>query len=98
MTSSLSNNLWWVQLRRKFKQALFYVWGTLGVDLIINAIANFTTMTTDTPLSKLFIIHLAMAFPIPVSTCLIFLVLLTIFVWTGGREHDGVPTLSLDQQ
>src|SRR5215472_5868532 len=96
MTSSFSNELSWLPLRHRLKRALPSVWGTLVVDLIINVFANLTTVTTDTPLSKFLIIYLAVTFPIPVFTCLGFLVLLTIFSLTGG--YDDLLTPSLDQQ
>jgi hypothetical protein len=39
-------------------RGLHWAWGTLIVDMVVGTVANFNTTTTDTPLAKLYIVHL----------------------------------------
>jgi len=48
---------WWVQLCLWLWLWLLFVWGTLVVGFVVATIANLNTTTTDTPLSKLYLIH-----------------------------------------
>jgi hypothetical protein len=57
---------WWVCSYRWLWRGLHFVWGTLIVGIVIGTIANLNTSTTDTLLSQLFIVHLALIYPLPV--------------------------------
>jgi len=66
--------------------------------ITIGTIANINTTTTETPPSKLFIIHLALTFPIPVFSILGFLALLAFLSWMGSRERKASPPFPANQQ
>ena len=72
----------------------------LGMFIVVMAstIANINTTTTDTPLSKLFIIHLAQTFPISFFSILGFLALLTFLSFIGSRERKASPPSPTNQQ
>ena len=57
---SLAHGSWWVSFCRWLRRVLGFVWGTLLVGIVIGTFANLNTTTTDTPLAKLFIVHLAL--------------------------------------
>ena len=89
---------WRVQFCRRLWSVLLYVWGTLIVGIVTSTIANLNTSTTDTPLSRLYIIHLVLAFPTPVFSSLGVLILLTLLSWIGGRERDVTMPRALSEQ
>ncbi len=77
---------------------LLYIWGTLIVGIVVSTIANYNTTTTDTPLSKLYLVHDALTYPIPTFASLGALVLLTITAWFGSREKKAVIPHPLSMQ
>ncbi len=52
----------------------------------------------DTPLAKLYIIHLAQTYPLPVWSSLGLLVALTLLSWLGGREKQIAIVHPLSEQ
>jgi DNA polymerase III delta prime subunit len=68
---------------------LGFVWGTLIVGIVITTIANLNTTTTDTPIAKLFIVHLALTYPLLVWSSLGILAFLTLLSWLGCRERQA---------
>jgi hypothetical protein len=54
----------WVRLCRQLWRGLLFVWGTLVVGIVVATIANLNTTPTDTPLSKLYLIHVAITSPL----------------------------------
>jgi GTPase SAR1 family protein len=89
---------WRVQACRWLWRGLGFVWGTLIVGIVIGTIANLNTTTTDTPLSRLFIVHLAQAYPLPVESGLGFLAILTLLAWLGSREKQVAVAHPLSEQ
>jgi NACHT domain len=89
---------WWIRVCRWLWHELGFVWGTLIVGIIIATIANLNTTTTDTPLAKLFIVHLAQTYPLPVWTSLGLLVTLTLLSWIGSRDKQVLPARPLPEQ
>jgi NACHT domain len=86
------------RLARVLLGVLLYIWGTLVVGVIIATLANLNTTTTDTPPSKLFIIHLALTYPVAVSASLGLLLLLTLLSWLGSRPQAGALPVALSEQ
>jgi hypothetical protein len=76
---------WRVRVCRQLWRVLRFVWGTLIAGIVIATIANFNTTTTDTPLAKLYIVHLAQSYPLPVWSSLGLLATLTLLSWLGSR-------------
>jgi hypothetical protein len=97
-TASSAPLHWRVRVCRWLWRVLGFVWGTLIVGIIIGTIANLNTTTTETPLAKLFIVHLALTYPLPVWSSLGLLVLLTLFSWLGSREKQAIPARPLSDQ
>ncbi len=89
---------WRVQVCRRLWGVLRYVWGFLIIGIGIATIANISTTTTDTPLSKLYIIHLVLTFPIIVFSSVGLLAVLTLLAWLGSREEQATPALPLSKQ
>src|SRR5215472_14942515 len=89
---------WWVRLCRWLWRGLLFVWGTLVVGIVVATIANLNTTTTDTPLTKLYLIHVAMTYPLPTIASIGILVLLTIFSRVGSQEHPVTMPLTTSQQ
>lgn len=87
---------WWVKFCRWLKARLLSIWGTIIGGILVSTLANLFTTTTDTPLSKLYLVHLVLTFPIPVSTSFGVLVLLTLLSLPGSRERNAA-TLTRDQ-
>src|SRR5438552_633639 len=77
-----------VRVCRSLWRGLAFVWGTLIVGILIGTIANLNTTTTDTPLAKLFIVHLAQIYPLPVWSGLGLLAVLTLLSWLGSHEKQ----------
>lgn len=92
------NQSWRVQFCRRLWSILRFVWLVLITDVIGSTIANLNTTTTDTPLSKLNIIHLLLAFPIQVVFSLGVLILLTLLSWIGSHEPDATIPRALSEQ
>ena len=88
----------WMTLCRWLWRKLLYVWGTLIVGILISTFANFNTTTTDTPITKLYIVYLAQTFPFPVFSIFGVLVFLTLLSWIGSRERSPMPSRFLSQQ
>ena len=88
----------WVRLCRWLWRGLRFVCGMLVVVIVVGTIANLNTTTTDTPLSKLYLIHVAMTYPLPTIASIGILVLLTILSWTGSKEHPVTTPLSPSQK
>jgi hypothetical protein len=88
----------WMRLCRWLWRVLLFVWGILVVNILVGTIANLNTTTTDKPLSKLFIVHLALTFPTPVFSSLGILILLTLLCWIGSRERDTTIPRPLSEQ
>ena len=80
---------WRVRVCRWLWRVLGFVWGTLTVGIIIATIANLNTTTTDTPIAKLFIVHLVLTYPLLVWSSLGLLVLLTLLSWLGSRDKQA---------
>ncbi len=80
---------WRVRVCRWLWHVLGLVWGTLIVGIVIGTIANLNTTTTDTPITKLFIVHLALTYPLPVWSSLGLLAFLTLLSWLGSREKQA---------
>jgi hypothetical protein len=89
---------WRVRFFRWLRYVLRFVWGTLIVSIVVGIIVSLSTATTDTPLSKLNIIHLVLAFPVLVVSSLGVLILLTLLSWIGGREREATEPRSLSEQ
>jgi len=89
---------WRVQVCRWLFRVLSFVWGTLIAGMIAGTVANFNTTTTDTSLAKLYIIHLAQTYPLPVWSSLSFLAVLALLSWLGSREKQAIPARSLFEQ
>ncbi len=89
---------WRVRICRWLWRVLLYVWGFLVVGIGIATIANINTTTTDTPLSKLYIIHLVLTFPIMVFSSVGLLAVLTLLAWLGSREEQATPARPLSKQ
>src|SRR2546427_5411726 len=89
---------WWVRVCRTLWRVLLYVWGTLIVGIVIGTIANINTTTTEVQPSKLFIIHLALTFPLPVFSSLGLLLLLTLLSWMGSHAHDATLPYPLSER
>jgi len=92
------NQPWRVRFCRRLWSILRFVWLVLITDVIGSTIANLNTTTTDTPLSKLNIIHLLLAFPIQVVCSLGVLILLTLLSWIGSHEPDATIPRALSEQ
>lgn len=89
---------WRVRACRLLWRVLLYVWSVLIAGVIIGTIANLNTTTTDTPLAKLFIVHLAQTYPLPVWSSLGLLAVLTLLAWLGSREKQTLPARPLSEQ
>jgi MFS family permease len=89
---------WWVSFCRRLWRALGFVWSTLVVGIVIATIANLNTTTTDTPLAKLFIVHLAQTYPLPIWSGLGFLAVLTLLSWSNSRGRQAPLPHSLSEQ
>jgi hypothetical protein len=86
---------WWVQSCRWLKAKLPYVWGTLIVGTLVSTLANLNTTSTDTPLSKLYLAHVVLTYPLTVFAALGVLLLLTLLALIGSHERDtSSPSLS----
>jgi hypothetical protein len=96
--ASKGSLLWWVRFCRWLKAKLLYVWGALIGGILISTLANLNTITTDTPLSQLYLMHLALIFSIPIFTCLDFLLLLTLLSLVGSRERNATIPSTLSEQ
>lgn len=83
---------WQVRVCRWLWRALLYLWGTLFVGIVGGTIANINTTTTDTPLTKLFIVHLALTYPLPVWSSVGSLIVFTLIVRLGCRQKQVSPT------
>ncbi len=92
------NQPWRVRFCRRLWSILRFVRLVLITDVIGSTIANLNTTTTDTPLSKLNIIHLLLAFPIQVVCSLGVLILLTLLSWIGSHEPDATIPRALSEQ
>ncbi len=79
---------WRVRVCRWLWRVLRFVWGTLLVGIVIATIANFNTTATDTPLAKLYLVHLAQTYPLPLWSGLGLLSALTLLSWLGSRERQ----------
>jgi hypothetical protein len=66
------------------------VWGTLLVGILVATIANLNTTTTDTPLAKLFIVHVVQTYPLLVWSSLSLLLTLTLLSWFGSRDKQTI--------
>ncbi len=97
-TESAVAPLWRVRLCRKLWRGLLFVWGTLVVGILIGTIANLNKTPTDTPLTKLYLIHVAITYPLPTTASIGILVLLTILSWIVSQEHPAMTPLSPSQQ
>lgn len=89
---------WRVRFCRRLWSALRFVWVVLITGIFIGTIANMNTATTDTPLSKLNIIHLVLVFPIQVVFSLVLLIVLTLLSLIGSHETDATISRSLSEQ
>lgn len=87
-----------VRLCRQLWRGLLFVWGTLVVGIVVATIANLNTTPTDTPLSKLYLIHVAITYPLFTAVIIVMLLLITAISWIGSREHDSNVPLSPSQQ
>src|SRR5882762_6992317 len=95
---AVSATSWYVRCCRRLSPVLLYVWGTLIASIFVGTITNLNTTTTDTPLSRFFIVHLMLVSPIPVFSCLGFLVILTLMCGVGkGKTHISGPVSLLKQ-
>src|SRR5260370_42689590 len=83
---------------RWLRRVLGFVWGTLFAGIVIATIANLNTTTTDTPLAQLFIVHLALTYPLPVWSTLVLLAFLTLFSWLPSREKQATPARPRSEQ
>jgi NACHT domain len=89
---------WRVRICRWLWRVLGFVWGTLLVGIVIGTIANLNTTAAGTPLSTLFIIHLALTYPLLVWSSLGLLALLTLLSWLGSREKQATRARPLSEQ
>jgi len=89
---------WRVRVWRWLWRALGFVWGTLIVGIVIGTIANLNTTTTSTPLANLFIVHLALTYPLPVWSSLGLLLTLTLLSWLGSRDKQATLVRPLSEQ
>ena len=89
---------WWVRLCRWLWRVLLFVWTTLMVAIVGGTIANLNTTATDTPLTKLYFIHVSITYPLPTIASIGTLVLLTILSRIGSRGHDATVPRSPSQQ
>ena len=78
---------WWVRLCRWLWRVFLFVWTTIIVNIVGGTIANLNTTPTDTPLSKLYLIHVAIAYPFPTLISIGGLLLVTVISWIGSRKH-----------
>ncbi len=89
---------WHMMLCRQLWPIFVYTWGSLITGVVVGTTANLNTLTTSTPLSQLFIIHLALTFPIPYFLSLGLLVAMTVLCAIGKGELKGSRTLSRSRQ
>lgn len=94
-TASSAPRRWQVRVWRWLWHGLNFVWGTLIVGIVIGTIANLNTTTMEAPLAKLFIVHLALTYPLPVWSSLGLLLALTLLSWFGSRDKQTVPIFTL---
>lgn len=80
---------WRVRFCRQLWGVLLYVWGTIIVGIAVGTISNLNITTTDTPLTKLFIVHLALTYPIPIYSGFGILFMLTLLSWLGSRDKQA---------
>lgn len=80
-----------VRTCRALRPVLGYIWGPIIGSIAIGTIANLNTTMTDTSLSKLYIIHLAQSFPVPVFSSLGILTLATLLVLIGSHSSSLAP-------
>ncbi len=89
---------WRVRACRWLWRGLCFVWGTLIVGIVIGTIANLNTTTTDIPLTKLYIVHLAQTYLFPIWSSLGLLAMLTLLSWLGSRDKQATPVRSRSEQ
>ncbi len=80
---------WYVRCCCRLWPVLLFIWGPLIAGIFVSTIANVNTTTTDTPLSQLLIIHLALAFPIPFFSSFGFLIILTA-ICSIGKGNSSI--------
>lgn len=96
--SSLSPVSRWVRFCRGLWRVMLYIWGTLIVGIVVSTVANLNTTATDTPLSKLYFVYVAITYPLPTGASLGVLVLLTILSWIGSRRYHPTKTRPPSQE
>jgi len=89
---------WKVRFYRQLWRVLLYVWGTIIVGITVGTISNLNITSTDTPLTKLFILHLALTYPIPVYSSLSILLVLTLLSRLGSRDTHAALARPLSDQ
>ena len=89
---------WRVQFYGQLWRVLLYVWGTIFIDIALGTISNLNITTTDTPLTKLLIVHLALTYPIPIYSSLSILLMLTLLSWLGSRDKQARLARPLSEQ
>jgi GTPase SAR1 family protein len=88
---------WRVKVCRWLWRVLGFVWGTLIVGIVITTIANLNTTTSGTPFAKLYLVHLAQTYPLPVWSGLGLLAALTLLSWLGSRDKQVTPARPLSE-
>jgi hypothetical protein len=88
----------WVRLWCFLWRAFPYIWGTLFSGIVIGTISNFFIATTDTPLSKFYIIHILTTYPLQFIIGTGLLGLLTLLSWYGCHKWDTTQYISPSQQ
>jgi len=74
------------------------LWGVILVAVFGGTSANIFTTPTDTPLTKLYVIHWFITYYFPLLVVAGVLLLLTVVSWIGSRERKASSFLSPDQQ
>ncbi len=74
------------------------LWSFLFLTVLGGTIANLNTTTTDTPLTKLYLVRLVLTSPIPVATGLGILALLTLLSWLGSRQRHSISSTGFAEQ
>ncbi len=89
---------WWQRTCRGLWRVMAVLWGVILVAVFGGTSANIFTTPTDTPLTKLYVIHWFITYYFPLLVVAGVLLLLTVVSWIGSRERKASSFLSPDQQ
>jgi hypothetical protein len=93
-----SPHSWWQRACRGLWRVMTVLWGGILLSVFVSIVTSILTASTDTPLTKLYVIHWIITYFLPLLLIAGVLLLLTIVSWVGSREHAGSSSLSPDRQ